>query len=255
MQIRFQSYLVLSLILLTSCFDPPEFENEPFIEFADIRFIEVDQASDSLILSFNFQDGDGDIGLEQGEVFPPYHEFNFVIDSLNRQRVISRDTAATAVRFSDENLTLPLYTIDPFDNIELFSEFDNRPSYNCIDYFELIVDDVVQDTFYRVPNEFANNIIIDFFRKTNGQYVLINDEIGVDPNCPQTFNARIPIFDAENIGRALSGTINYALLSQGFELFFLSDTIRLEFYIFDRALNRSNRISTPDFVLADITSN
>ncbi len=244
-----QIYSVLVVILVAGCFDPPEFENEPTIAFEGLVFKEVEQASDSLILSFTFQDGDGDIGLEANESFPPYHAFNVVIDS--------RDSLIT---FSDTTAVAPFFLVEPFvggQRLGLFTETDQRPSYNCEDYF--ILEDNseppnVVDTFYVAPNPFNKNIVIDFFRKVNGEYVLMNDQLSASPNCPEDFDGRIPIFDRGNVGRALSGTINYSLLSQGWPLLFLSDTIMMRFFIYDRALNRSNVVETPDFVLADITA-
>ena len=249
MRRRTQIYLVLAFLGLAGCFDPPEFPDEPVIEFANVTYRVVDGAADSLILSFRFEDGDGDIGLGADELFPPYHPFDAVIDSVNRIKIFNQDTSARAVTITEDSLALPLYTIDPFDEITLLAEEDIRPDYNCIDYsiFE-------QDTFYVVPNPFNKNIIIDILRKVNGQYVRINDELSGSTVCPEDFDARIPVFDSENFGRALSGTINYSLLSQGFDLVFRSDTIKLRFFIYDRSLNRSNTVESPDFVLSDIRS-
>lgn len=63
----FKSLAVLLIMLvLGSCFDPPEFPNVPQIEFADIDFIEgnATNRTDSLIVTLRFKDGDGDLGID-----------------------------------------------------------------------------------------------------------------------------------------------------------------------------------------------
>ncbi|MCR9066929.1 MAG: hypothetical protein NXI00_23360, partial [Cytophagales bacterium] len=104
------------------------------------------------------------------------------------------------------------------------------------------------DTVMVTENEFGKNIRIDLLRKVGGQYTLINDELFED------FDSRIPVFDRENLmqERALSGTINYAMQSQAFPIIFRNDTIKLRFFIYDRAQNKSNVDETPDFVLSDL---
>ncbi len=223
--------------VLAGCFDPPEFPDTPSIAFESISFVEVDGNLDSLILTFTFEDGDGDIGLSPEDLAPPFHSFDLVIDS--------RDSIIT---ISDDNVVPPLYVIDPFSNRRFFSDTDNRPPFNCDEWF---INSATEDTIYIQPNEFNKNIYIDIFRKRNGNYILLDNDLSAGL-CTQTFDARIPIFDEANVGRALSGSISYAMLSQGFIPLFRLDTIKIDFFIYDQALNQSNLASTPDFVLPDI---
>lgn len=61
--------------------DEPDYPVEPFIKFTELTFSDTPEPSeyDSLILTFNFQDGDHDLGLSiQDKVFP-YHPFNFFL--------------------------------------------------------------------------------------------------------------------------------------------------------------------------------
>src|SRR5687768_907966 len=53
-------------ILLGSCFNPPEFPDEPEISYEDIVFRDVadNRQPDSLILYITFKDGNGDLGLD-----------------------------------------------------------------------------------------------------------------------------------------------------------------------------------------------
>jgi hypothetical protein len=58
--------VLLTVLALGSCFDPPELPNVPQIEFVDINFIEgnATNRTDSLIVTLRFQDGDGDLGID-----------------------------------------------------------------------------------------------------------------------------------------------------------------------------------------------
>lgn len=236
-KVLFLFSLAAFLILMSGCFDPPEFSDVPEIKYKSIRFVEVEGALDTLKLSFEFQDGNGDIGLDPADVLPPYHSLNEI-----------RDSDDSLVFFGNpQGVRPPLFEVNPFDRAErqLFSETFNPPPYNIRDWF---IREAFGDTVMVTENEFGKNIRIDLLRKVGGQYTLINDEIFED------FDSRIPIFDRENLiqQRALSGTINYAMQSQAFPIIFRNDTIKLRFFIYDRAQNKSNVEETPDFVLSDI---
>lgn len=225
------------LIFMSGCFDPPEFSDVPEIQYKGLRFAQVEGALDTLELSFEFQDGNGDIGLDSDEVLPPYHSLNEI-----------RDSDDSLVFFGNpQGVRPPLFSVNPFDprEREIFSETYNPPPYNTRDWF---IREAFGDTVMVTENEFGKNIRIDLLRKVGGQYTLINDELFED------FDSRIPIFDRENLiqQRALSGTINYAMQSQAFPIIFRNDTIKLRFFIYDRAQNKSNVEETPDFVLGDL---
>ena len=254
MKIRSSYITVLASFFLAGCFSPPEFSNVPAISFSHLECIEVPSSPDSLILSFSFMDGDGDIGLgtETRFTFPPYHEINVVFDSED-----------SLVVYDDDRVIPPLFSGPSFNSLSLYSESSELPPYSCKDYFILdpglksILEEnigarVRSDTILIEQNEFNRNIYVTIYRKRNGNYTSVNDEFGA-ASCTDTFNARIPIFDRDNLGRSLSGTISYAMLSQGFQLVFLNDTIKMDFYIYDQALNQSNIATTGDFVLSDIT--
>ncbi|WP_147302813.1 hypothetical protein [Marinoscillum furvescens] len=228
-------------LLLSSCFEPPEFSEIPKIAFNSLRFIDYETERDSMVLSFDFEDGDGNIGLTENELFFPFHPFDYVIDA--------RDSLVT---FSDPDVEPPLYLVssrvDPTK--ELLSETDNRPPYNCKDY-----QVSANDTLYIRKNPYHNNLHIDFLRKRSGEYEVIDfAETFGNTNCSEVdFNGRIPIFDVENLGRSLSGTINYTMFSIGFPIVLRRDTFKVRFFIYDRALNVSNTVESPDLTLQMIT--
>lgn len=61
--ILFPCVLVLLMGLHSGCDQAPLFPVEPRIEFIDIQPRTVRSLQDSIIITFRFQDGDGDIGL------------------------------------------------------------------------------------------------------------------------------------------------------------------------------------------------
>ncbi len=50
------------------------FPFDPAIYKAEVIFKQVENRPDSLILTFEFQDGDGDLGLDADENYEPYHD-------------------------------------------------------------------------------------------------------------------------------------------------------------------------------------
>lgn len=235
---------ILITLLVSSCFPPPEFSDIPVIRYQNMVFRESASGSDSLILRFEVEDGNGDIGLGSDETYAPYHPYNIIIDS--------RDSVVT---YGDTAVVPPFYSINPLNEVEFFSDTDTRPAYNCSDYQIAEFTDLGSDTFYIQVNEYHNNFYIDFLVKSGDAYKEIDwaEEYGGNDCAVVNFNGRIPIFDEENLGRSLSGTISYAMLSAGFPVILNNDTFKIRFYIYDRALNQSNVAESPDLTLPDIT--
>ena len=218
----------------TSCFTAPEFPNEPEISFNNIVFSKgIEEFDpDSLVLAINFQDGDGDLGLRNdgADTGEPYNALWYFVKP-----------DGSLLTYADRNLP----------------EYDTLPPYEfpyfCQNY--VIRDDIFDavDTFYVEPNEFHHNIKVKYFRKQNGEYNEYDFETELEPQCGETFDGRFPILNTGDRDRPLEGVLKYKMQSAGFELIFRLDTLMLEVFIYDRALNKSNVIRTPDFVLRDIT--
>lgn len=237
-----QISVILATLLFSGCFEPPDFSPIPDIEFRSLRYIEYEDASDSMLLQFDFQDGDGDIGLRDEDANYPFHSNNLIIDS--------RDSIVTY----SNNVVPPFYTapwVHPYYFVDLkepFSEGDSRPAYNNCDYF--IDPSLTDDTLFIQKNEFANNFHIDFLERKNGVYSKV---FFSSSTCDIVdFNGRIPIFDSEHNGKSLTGTITYSLFSRGFKTILTPDTFKVQFYIYDRALNKSNVVESPEFLFQDI---
>jgi len=95
------------------------------------------------------------------------------------------------------------------------------------------------DTFppFDGKSPFHHNFICEYYEKQNGDYVKIDSIEDKDKMIPYNFNARIPrlsYLPEESInGEITLNMISYYRTS-------IYDSIKLEFYILDRKLNKSN---------------
>ncbi|MFM1912566.1 MAG: hypothetical protein RIR51_404 [Bacteroidota bacterium] len=90
----FKFFLGLFLLgFIYSCINPPEFSNTPEISFEGIKKVNKtifndllgEVKVDSVIISVNFKDGDGDLGLTNEELSnnPKYKDFsNFIVKTF-----------------------------------------------------------------------------------------------------------------------------------------------------------------------------
>ncbi len=279
-----QISIILITLFVSSCFEPPEFSDIPNVTFHSLTYLNYEAGSDSMILVFDFEDGDGDIGLRSGDedTYSPYHPFYYVLDyyedydvedaeclyGTTRTRRVNIDgkekitydgevvdSLYKLVSYSDDEITPPLFLVDDSGTLYDFSDIDNRPIYNCANYDEFQTVCFGTDTFYIEKNEYHNNFHIEFQRKRNGVYSKIDfaSEFGNTSCDVVDFNGRIPLFDEDNVGRSISGSIDYAMQSAGFPIVLRQDTFRIKFYIYDRALNKSNEVISPDLTLREIT--
>ena len=222
----------LSIFLLYGCFTAPEYPIIPNIGYEDIAFKEVPNLQDSLILTINFTDGDGDLGLFPDENNAPYNSL-FVFEKEDGRLLTLGDRANP-----------PYDTLPPY-------EFP----YYCQNYLtplEHNLDAYENDTIYVERNENRNNIFVEFFVRKNGQYTEFDWETDLGTDCTDSFDGRFPVLGDLSGNRPLEGTLRYGMISAGFLGIFRNDTIKLRVRIKDRALHDSNVIETPDFVLRDI---
>ncbi|MGL1885961.1 MAG: hypothetical protein OCD76_05555 [Reichenbachiella sp.] len=251
--------LVLSMSLF-SCTEPDPFPETPKIEFAGLKFVELDQNGmfDSLVLSFDFEDGNGDLGLRSDDNTYPYQDLSYIIDSVQTNSS-GNATDFRFVTYQMNEVYPPFYYLAATTTggiFDFFSEEDNRPSYSCVDYeieSDTINSIITSDTLYITRNENRYNIYVRFFRD-RGEGFEEFDFIDREPfSCGIPFHGRFPILDAENIGTSLQGTIKYSMTSLGWVQVLREFPFKLKFYIYDRSLNKSNEVETPEFKLADIT--
>lgn len=254
---KYYSLVAITLVFtLLGCNRPPDLPDTPIISFNDVSF-EVTTVfigavaieTTTLKLTFNVADGDGDIGLDGAESARPFNEFEFKLDANG-------------------------------DKIE-FGQRPEDPPFSCIDYiieaplgvpidatFDYNEDEDTLDTIAVIFNENRFNIFVDFLiKQPDGSFVESdvrtwlpgseNERTFCNPN---TFDGRIPCLSTDDkpcdfinsTNRPIEGTITYDMLSSGFLLVFRAETIKLRFYIKDRALNQSNIVESPEFALQDI---
>ncbi|MBR07781.1 MAG: hypothetical protein CMP48_08835 [Rickettsiales bacterium] len=256
-----QISIILLTLVVVGCFSPDELSEVPRIGYVSSHFYrvpddyvpkdETDNPRDSILITFTLEDGDGDIGLRSNDVdnLYPYHPYNTIIDSRGEK-----------VRFGGD-YQLPFYKVNEqqgFRDSLFFSDVDNRPtSYDC-KYFildEELTGNTNQDSAVFIEqNIYGKNLIVDILRKQNGNYTSVDyAEYTNSINCDlYSLSGRIPIFDDDNLGRTLKGEISYSIPSTGHVYVLNRDTFKIRFYVFDRALNQSNVVESPDLTLQEI---
>ena len=223
---RFKNYSGLILVAAiggTSCISPPEnFSSVPQIEFSTIEYVQT-AGQDSLNISVDFKDAEGDLGLSATDLNPPFNPLFY-----------KRDVSGNLISYSNRP--------------------PEAPSYNPIDWaVDPIVNNVeVKDTIWVEVNEDQYNIFVQFYVKRNGQFTEFKWQ---DPPFYTTFNGRFPRILTSEDGQSVEGNIKYRMLSSGWESIFRTDTLRIDVEIQDRALNRSNKVSSPEVTLRQITRN
>ena len=223
---RLKNYFGLFLVVAlagTSCISPPEnFPSTPAINFSKIEYVAT-PSLDSLIISVKFQDAEGDLGLSPTDINPPFNPL-----------IYKRDAAGNLITYSKRPA--------------------GAPSYNPIDWVidPIINNTVIKDTVWVEQNENQYNIFVRFFIKRNGRFTEFRWQ---NPPFYTTFNGRFPRVLNTEEGQPVEGTIEYKMLSSGWESIFRNDTIRIDVSIQDRALNRSNEVSSPEVTLRTITRN
>jgi hypothetical protein len=93
---------------------------------------------------------------------------------------------------------------------------------------------------FEVDSPYNYNMFLDYYEKKNGVFV--------KQDLPIPFSYRIPMINKSNRPRPLKGDIRVDISPTFFNPFSLNDTLRLDIYIQDRKLNKSNIVSTPELV-------
>lgn len=219
--------LIITLpFFLWACPTPPEFEEVPNISFEKVEFFDNSgddpRASDSLRITINFEDGNGDLGLSSNDIYEPYNEFYVFVNDDGSPVFIG-------------------------DDPEL-------PAYNPLDYYIIAAEDSVifngflltGDTIYIDQNENYYNIFVDFYYDRGNGWEEFKWE---EEPYYQVFDGRFPRLNTEEYERPLNGSLTYNMISAGFKTIFRNYPMKLEIQIQDRALNKSNQIETEPFTL------
>jgi len=276
---------IISLVL-ASCFDAPDFSDTPAIKLTDIYFGKSKKldSPDSLVIRVNFEDGDGDLGLDNSNLSDPFHNYDYFVATSQGQllKVTKSELVPDYYVLNipdgvEGRLAVPrTQKIEPFDELmEPYSSATSCTHYSRLDpethvdsvlikkQFEGLVDSsydyffvtyqdpgdyiLVRDTFYVQANPNYYNMEIRLFKKiTNENY----EEFDFSPYCPLSFNGRFPrLTDKEN---PLSGEITYSMTSSALEAIMGNNVWKLEVIIRDRMLHESESIQSRDFTLEEI---
>jgi hypothetical protein len=256
---------VFCSVSLISCFDPPEYPDQPEIVFRSLNYVEVPDLStgevtaDSLILVVRFKDGDGNLGLSPNEIDPPFNDRWYYLKTpldpavnpecepyRNENRCFYLSNLKTEfdkyIDYADKQSGQP-----PYDTLKEFVK-----PYNCTNW-EVVRDqnDQVIDQLYFTLNPHYSNIFVEFQTKNGDNSYTAFDwsSFLTYPSCEiQGFNGRFPLLaEPGSTESPLEGEIRYAMPSPFFKIIFGAKTLRLRVYIEDRTLNKSNEIYTNDF--------
>ena len=254
------SFFSMALVL-SSCFDDPEFPDEPRIFFENLRYVSQEVSGalvDSLVLVIGFEDGDGDLGLDGTENSPPF----------NARHYFSNKTG-TFINFQTENLEDLLVLANRDDpNFDTIPPFEGNPE-ACLywdDNPQITIQGpdgpVALDTIaYYQRNDRHFNIFVRFFNDgANGQPAdgVIDEENEefdfrtLSSECGDGYDGRFPILsDDLSESTALEGTISYSMVQAGpfnnGDFFFGDRLTNIRVHILDRNGNRSNVVESGPF--------
>lgn len=222
MKVKSHTYILLfAAVLVYSCVSPPDdFPSVPQISFNNLEYVETNSA-DSLMVSVDFRDAEGDLGLNPREVDPPFHPLDFQTDA-DGNLITYGNRPPEAPTFNNRD-----WVINPLINNT----------------------EEIKDTIWVKINPDQYNVFIKFFIKRSGNYTEYDFS---GPPFYSTFNGRFPRILTEERPRAIEGTIQYSMLSLGWNSIFRNDTLKIDVQIQDRNLNKSNVVSSPDFTLSQI---
>lgn len=239
------------ILLLTSCRDQDEiYPAEPQIEFVNIAFEDNSNPyPDDLSITFSITDGDMDFGLDYGNKAhfeSPYHDL-FYYSKKDGTRITSDKLTRGEVSLED--------LIQFNDRVN--PPFDTLPGRESCKYF--FYDTSTE--LYCDVNENAYNLFVKIYlQEADGSFV----EYDMFKELCYSFNTRVlsihnlPNDEIQTSGpfsitmkSARRGQITYNMKSRIFDTM-QSRKMKLQIYVKDRALNTSNVVETPEFVLDDI---
>ena len=249
-----KNLLIVAIFFALACHEQDEvYLDEPRIEFLDIAFKKGGNGvRDSLKLTIQLTDGNLDFGLESSDLDFPYQP-SFYYSKDDGQKV-SSDKLKRGEIEPESLIQLRDRSTPPYDTLPL-------PESSChyYDYQTGTIGQFEHSYLYFEANENRNNIFIDFYyENVDGSF---SEYDWFQETCT-TFDGRIfPTntlsVDEVRIRGPFSAKmispkklrITYDMTSLGFTKVFGSKKIKLRVYVKDQALNTSNIIETPAFLL------
>lgn len=231
--------LFLAIATLGSCNDEPDYpplSPVPSIAFRsiDFRLVEGISNPDTLSISFTFQDGDANLGLDDNDIQEPFHPFNYY--TTLGERMTELDTNQFDYLKIGDNDTLPEY---PSCNFKIYN----------------------QDTIYIQHNRYYNNIRFDIYIESNGNFTKFNFEefdscFGLETRFPRINQSGLVTKGHWFIinSNMYKGTMEYKVNGL-WNYRFGNSRLKIRLNINDRSLNESNWIETPVFTLEELSNN
>jgi hypothetical protein len=223
--LRFILLLLGTSALLTACLEAPKFGDPPRLTGIEVYLIELqEQQLDSLVVQVDFEDGDGDLGLNSGE------------GDINQYLPVPNPDTGGPWVYNSNNLDprLPPFSFRLYEETILGIDLEGKP--------------IIGDTIRADYNEAYYNYNITLYTKENGQYKEYDPLL--QSGSPPLGGRFPPLRDNFSVDRPLKGTIKWG--TKGFYMStFGGDTLRIDVTIRDRAGNVSNVITKEDFVLSD----
>jgi len=242
--------------VLGACLKQPESSIIPQIQLLNINFKhEFPAASDTLIISIKFTDGDGDLGLNS-EDSVIYTSATDYID-ITTPYYFVYDTTKKSVWYYTHanNAKLPKgYKYVDYKSYRTIhtAPFDTLPGALTCKHWEYRTNPA--DTLYILDNPYNNNIFVYLYTKDpGGTYTYFDPTtyFAFGTQCTTNFfNGRFPILSSD-LGKKtpLDGTLTYKIESAALYLYLHGKTIKLKIFIYDRAFNKSNVVESDDFVI------
>jgi len=84
---------IIVAVFFCGCRRPEEYSNIPEIKFISFEKYQAADSTIGAILTFYYQDGDGDLGLDETDIYPPFnfgsiYHYNFFCDYYEKQNGI-----------------------------------------------------------------------------------------------------------------------------------------------------------------------
>jgi hypothetical protein len=272
----FAKFLVLSIFIITgSCVSEPEFSAIPEIGNVEVKFVITPNPddADTLFLELSFKDGDGDLGLPEGDILynsTPFNSINFFLEQNG-----SRKSVGSSMIYRDDVNTLsPILDIpEGTDGMLVTLATRDKPGHGDLPAYQHPYNRTayVYDTIYiregdkailGDPNDPDFLTPVDTLKVEGRSYYALLETFYYQPNENYTnidvtfklpngdnfdwtktdvvispFNERFPVLGDSG---PLEGKLRYAMSYTGFLDDFGTNQIRLEVQIKDRALHKSN---------------
>jgi hypothetical protein len=218
---------LLVIVLFDSCFDPPQFPSTPQIEYNNIVFIDGTGPAgfDSLVLTINFKDGDGDLGIDQNDltyIKDPYNSTFFFQANNGHLDTIS----TTIVTGTSPNIQYHVLEMKPNGGKLVTIDTRKDPQYSFLPplscaLYETSADRSTPDRQssgrkilipgFAAGSLEANTKIVDTFSGAGNQvYYQVFDTFLVQPN-PNSYNIQVDflLYDPTNPDADAGGYVFY----------------------------------------------